>query len=423
MVAERADLKATHARALEIIAADRQDLVDLCLHLGNTPSIHGRERPLAEWIRGWLEAHGITAWLQLITEESANVVGRIPGTADGTSLIFDAHLDTGPPLAPDATERERRIDGAWVEDGLIYGTGVINDKGQMAAFMIAARALLKAGIRLRGDLTLAGVAFETGHPSLGEQQGINYPGEGLGTWWLFNRGVTADYALVGETSGFGLILAECGELGLEVRVSGREVYTPRLERGGSLHEHPSAIVRAAHLIPALEEWAIGYQDRARIESPAGTIVPKAQVQQVHGDAHTTRLRLDVRLAPGANPRAVEHDVRDHLRGRGFACEVAPYQWSRGYVARNAEPLIDAVTRGHTAVFGTPPPLPPTPEISMWRDVNMFNEVGIPSICYGPPRQRETYSDPGNRAVKVDDLVAATQVYALTAMHLCGEAGS
>jgi hypothetical protein len=57
---------------------------------------------------------------------------------------------------------------------------------------------------------------------------------------------------------------------------------------------------------------------------------------------------------------------------------------------------------------------------MWRDVNMFNEVGIPSICYGPPRQRERYSDAGNRAMRVDDLVAATQVYALAALALCGE---
>jgi acetylornithine deacetylase/succinyl-diaminopimelate desuccinylase-like protein len=118
---------------------------------------------------------------------------------------------------------------------------------------------------------------------------------------------------------------------------------------------------------------------------------------------------------------VERSVRDHLRGRGFACEVSPYQWSRGYVARDAEPLIAAVTAAHLAVHGTPPPLPPTPEISMWRDVNMFNEVGIPSICYGPPRQRERYSDAGNRAMRVDDLVAATQVYALTALALCGEA--
>jgi acetylornithine deacetylase/succinyl-diaminopimelate desuccinylase-like protein len=419
MVAERTSAIAARDRLLATIDADQQDLVDLCLYLGNAPSPHGQERALAQWVAEWLTAGGIRSWLQPITEDSANVVGQIPGTADGVSLIYNAHLDTGPALPSDADERNRRIHQAWVEDGMLYGWGVVNDKGQLAAFLIAARALVKAGIRLRGDLTVSGVAFETGWPSVDDRQGINYPGEGFGTWWLFNRGVTADYALVGETSGFGLITAECGVLGVEVRTRGREVYTPRIERGASLHEHPSAMVRLAHLVPILEEWAVHYEATHRLESPAGTIVPKAKVQAVEGQAEWARAHVDVRLAPGANPRAVQREIQAFVGERGLDCEIEPYQWSRGYVARNAEPLIAAVTDAHQALFASPPPAPPTAEISMWRDVNMFNEVGIPSICYGPPRQREPYSDPGNRAMKVADLVAATKVYALAAVNLCG----
>jgi hypothetical protein len=56
---------------------------------------------------------------------------------------------------------------------------------------------------------------------------------------------------------------------------------------------------------------------------------------------------------------------------------------------------------------------------MWRDLNVFNEVGIPSVCYGPPRQREPLSGAQNRAMKISDLVQATKVYALTALLVCG----
>jgi hypothetical protein len=56
---------------------------------------------------------------------------------------------------------------------------------------------------------------------------------------------------------------------------------------------------------------------------------------------------------------------------------------------------------------------------MWRDLNAFNEVGIPSICYGPKRQRETMTNSQNRAMKIDDLVQCTKVYALTFAELCG----
>ena len=56
---------------------------------------------------------------------------------------------------------------------------------------------------------------------------------------------------------------------------------------------------------------------------------------------------------------------------------------------------------------------------MWRDLNIFNEVGIPSVCYGPGRQKELYSGWQDRAMKISDLVEATKVYALTIMSLCG----
>ncbi len=103
------------------------------------------------------------------------------------------------------------------------------------------------------------------------------------------------------------------------------------------------------------------------------------------------------------------------------CEVTPYQWARGYIAKNAEPLINAITEAHRFVLHSEPADPSPSELSMWRDLNVFNEVGIPSVCYGAPRQKESFTEVQDRAMKVDDLVAATKVYALTAMNLCGVA--
>ena len=410
---------------LASIDADRQELVDLCLKLGNTPSPHGKERKVGEAVLAWLKECGIHGSLQFITDESVNAVAAIPGSGNGTSLIFNAHMDTGPELGPDATEADKKIEGAWTEGDLIFGKGVINDKAQLCAFMIAARAIKKSGIRLRGDLTITAVAFETGGPSIDEYQGVNHPGEGFGTKWVVDRGVTADYALVGETSGFGIVRAECGAVWLKVRVRGREVYTPRYERGASIKENPNAFARAAHVILALEEWAIQYQQKEKLEFEGGTIIPKAQVMNVRGAggvsqaSATCDIYLDIRLVPGKKPEAVKKDVERVVRGLGIDCKVSAFQYSRGHVAENADPLISAIEEAHRYVFGTEPPLPPSAEVSMWRDLNVFNEVGIPSVCYGPPRQREPLSGAGNRAMKISDLVAATKVYALAALSVCG----
>ena len=407
------------------IEADRPELVDLCLKLGNTPSHHGKERKAGEAVLGWLKECGIHGSLQFITDESVNAVATITGSGDGTSLIFNAHMDTGPELRPDATEADKKIEGAWSEGELIFGRGVINDKAQLCAFMIALRAIKRAGIRLRGDLTITAVAFETGAPSIDEYQGVNHPGEGFGTKWVVDRGVTADYALVGETSGFGIVRAECGAVWLKVRVKGKEVYTPRFERGASIKENPNAVAKAAHVILALEEWAVQYQQKEKLEFEGGAIIPKAQIMNIRGNDEISQaspycdLYMDIRLAPGRKPEAVKKDVERVVRALGIDYEVSAFQYSRGHIAENAEALISAITEAHRYVFGSEPPLPPSAEVSMWRDLNVFNEVGIPSVCYGPPRQRDPYSGAGNRAMKISDLVAATKVYALTALFVCG----
>lgn len=407
---------------LSAIENDRAELVDLCLRLGNTPSPHGKERMVGEAVVEWFRKNQIDASLQFITEESVNTVAAIRGTGAGTSLILNAHMDTGPELGPDASPASKRIEGAWTEGELIFGKGVINDKAQLCAFMIAARAIQRAGLRLKGDLTITGVAFETGSPSVDETQGVNYPGEGFGTKWLVDRGVTADFALVGETSGFGIVRAECGAAWLKIRVKGREIYTPRLERGSSLREHPNAFLKAAHVLLALEAWAIDYERREKMEFKGGTIVPKAQVVDVRGAGGDCDLYLDVRLVPGKKPLAIKKEIEKIVRELNLDCEVSVYQYSRGYIAKNAEPLIAALEKAHRSVFGNEPPSPPSAEVSMWRDLNVFNEIGIPSVCYGPPRQKETMSGAQNRAMKISDLIDAAKVYALTILFVCGVDG-
>jgi len=415
----------TYDKLIDSVEKSGKDLVDLCLYLGNIPSYHGKERKLGEAVLAWLGNCGIDGELQSITEDSVNAIATLRGTGTGRSLIWNAHMDTGPELESDASEAEKKLDTAWIDGDMLFGKGMINDKAQLCAFMIALRAIKEAGIRLKGDLTLTAVAFETGNPSVDQHQGIDFPGEGFGTKWVVDRGVVADYALVGETSGFGIVQAECGAAWFKVRVTGREVYTPRFERGRSIQENPNAFAKAAHVIMAIEEWAVGYEKRETMEFAGGTIIPKAQIIQVRGAERVGRpspfcdLFMDVRIAPGKNPIAVKQEIIGVVNKLNIECEVSLFQYSRGYVAKDAEPLILAVTAAHRYVFNTEPPAPPSAETSMWRDLNVFNEVGIPSICYGPPRQREPLSGAQNRAMKISDLVQATKVYGLTALILCG----
>jgi hypothetical protein len=70
------------------------------------------------------------------------------GTASGQSLIFNAHMDTGPELGPKATEDEKKLETAWVDGDMLFGKGMINDKAQLCAFIVAMGAIKKAASRL-----------------------------------------------------------------------------------------------------------------------------------------------------------------------------------------------------------------------------------------------------------------------------------
>ncbi len=406
-------------RVTQVIDDDRQDLIDLCLRVGNLPDYAGHTLAIGETVVDWFSDAGVKAYLQHMTDTAVNAIGELPGTGAGKSLIMNAHMDAGEPPPPDAPASEVRMRGTWVDGDMLYGRGMINDKAQLCAEMVALRALKKAGVELGGTLTVMGVDYETGAPSVDEHQGIAYPGEGFGTEWAVNRGILADYALVGETSEFTIIAADAGDLRLRISVKGRRVYTPRLIRGDAWSENPNPHEKAAHLIVALEEWARRYQEREVMEFWGGTIIPKAQVQQIRTSDDYAYVYLDVRLAPGRKPLPIVHEIQMLAEELGLESEVVPYEYKRGYIAEGADELIDALKKAHGTVLGGEPGQPAPPVLSMWRDNNVFNELGIPSVCYGPRRQRETMTNEGNRAMLVDDLVAATKVYALTAMHLCG----
>ncbi|MBK5222452.1 MAG: M20/M25/M40 family metallo-hydrolase, partial [Acidimicrobiia bacterium] len=155
---------------------DQRELTQLCLDLGNIESPYGGEGEAGQFVYDWCDANDFAPRKVGFIEERFNVVGTLAGD-DGESLLFNSHLDTGRRRGDNWILRDPDKDfyhRAWVEDGIIVGDGVINDKGPLAAFVLAARAIRDAGIRLRGDVYLSGVCGEIGQEPVDEFQGIEY---------------------------------------------------------------------------------------------------------------------------------------------------------------------------------------------------------------------------------------------------------
>ena len=148
------------------IDADRELLADTCLELGNTFGPCGHEQPVADAVSAWYDRHGIAARQQQILPDRSNVVAVLPGSKPrGTSLIFNAHLDTeisGPDHANLMETSDPNLVGAWREGDRIFGHTVLNDRGCLSVFMVMAKALTDSGAGLGGDVILTSVVGETG---------------------------------------------------------------------------------------------------------------------------------------------------------------------------------------------------------------------------------------------------------------------
>ena len=410
---------------------DPNEVVDLALALGNIDSPTGSEGPAGQFVYDWLERNGFAPRKFALIPERFNVAAWLNGSGGGYSLIYNAHLDTT--LRRDAVWSARDPNdplyhSAWVSsDGEdIYGDGVVNDKGPMAAFLVAAKTIKESGIRLKGDLIVSAVAGEISREPIEEWQGPQYLSKDLGVRFMVTHGAVADYAIVAEGTGFGIVGVEPGKAHFKVTVltDTPRYYTPYLPRPTGLADAPNAIVRAAAVIAKLEEWAYQYQQRNTYRGLTGTIVPKASVNAIRSGypfnltsaPQVCSFYVDTRILPGANPLDVREELRGVLRDTGVDGTVELFLYRPGFEAKGAERLIETVRRCHGQTFATPPAIVGDPVTSMWRDTNAFNELGIPAISYAP----RAASHATSKSFKVKDLQDAARVYARIAMDLCDQ---
>jgi acetylornithine deacetylase/succinyl-diaminopimelate desuccinylase-like protein len=408
---------------------DRDEVVSLALALGNIDSPTGAEGPAGQFVFDWLAAHGFRPQKYALTEERFNVAARLDGSGGGFSLIYNAHLDTT--LRPDATwsaldPSDPLYHSAWVEGDEIFGDGVVNDKGPMAAFLVAAKAIRDAGYPLKGDLVVSAVAGEISREPIEEWQGPAYLSKDLGARFMVTHGVVADYALVAEGTGFGIVGIEPGKAHFKVTVQTDtpRYYTPYLPRPTGMADAPNAIVRTAAVIEAFERWAYAYQQANTFRGENGTIVPKASINAIRSGypfsltsaPQLCSFYVDTRILPGANPMDLRDQLRSVLAEVGVVGTVELFLYRPGFEATGAERLIETVRRCHDQVFDTPPAIVGDPVTSMWRDTNAFNELGIPAISYAP----RSASHAARKSFKVKDLQDASIAYARIAMDLCSQ---
>ena len=344
-----------------------------------------------------------------------NVVATWPGTGGGRSLILNGHVDTVPP--GDASLWRHGPFSGDIEQGHIYGRGAADMKGGLAALLCAVEALVRCGVRLRGDLIVQSVVDEEG--------------DGNGTLACCDRGYRADGAVVAEPTDFDVVPAFPGVGVLELIVRGKAghyatKYTPKAG--------VNAIHKMRRLMDAMDEL-----ERERIalrdETDDFTKLPLISISRLWGGESIATLAGECRaqyvieyfedeLSPDGTDRDFRQAVESHLRraeaGDAWLVEhPSELKWLAAILpcrTRRDHPLAATaleVARRHA----------PDARVSMACSTSdarhLFHRAHTPVIHLGPGKEEHFHAV--DERLCLDDYHRAIRVYVDLIQEWCGVA--
>jgi acetylornithine deacetylase len=287
------------------------------------------------------------------------VAGTLKGTGGGRSLMLNAHYDT---VGIDGMEDPL---SASARDGKMFGRGSYDMKGSLAAQMAAAKALVDAGVKLRGDLVVAAVADEE-YGSLGTADLIQH--------------VHTDAAIVTEPTAVQICLAHKGYLWIEVET--RAAHGSRFEQG------VDANMRMGRFLAGLDRL----ERDLRTRTPHHLVGPPSlHAATIHGGeglstyAASCKLQIERRTIPGETEAQAVSEVQqivDGLRAADpdFDATLRAFFVRDPFeVARDAG-IVRALGHASTKVLGhTPNYMGDTP----WMDSALLQAAGIETVVMGP----------------------------------------
>lgn len=379
---------------------------------------------IQEYISGFLQDLGFKTDMWEVYPGDSNVVGVLPGTSPDShkSLIINGHVDVAE--VGDDKEWEFPPFGLTLDGSNVYGRGVADMKGGIAASLFAIQILKELGISLKGDLQFQSV--------IGEEVGE------AGTLACTERGYTADYAVVVDTSDLH-IQGQGGVITGWITIQSKETYhdgirSKMIHAGGGV-KGASAIEKMTKVIAGLQElerhWAVtkSYEGFA----PGSNTINPAVIE---GGRHAAfiadrcALWITVHFYPNEDYETVTKEIEEHIRAVASADpwlrENPPeFVWGgksmiedRGEIFPSLE--IDHQHPGTQSLSGIYETVHRNPAnigmSSTVTDAGWLGRAGIPTVIFGPGKLEDAHAV--DEKVDVVQLVEFTKVMALFIAEWC-----
>lgn len=353
-----------------------------------SPSQH--ERVLAEYIAGRLSDLGLEVDIQEISEESCNVVGRLPAQDSSYTCLFAGHMDTVP------------IVGGWVRDALrltaegdrLNGLGTCDMKGRIAGALVALEAIVECGLRPLGTIVVAMLADEE-RWSLGAKR-------------FLKDQVKADFCLLGEPCFDKMAIGWPGKIAIECTVKGVSGHAGRPWEGVNAIDEASRFLAGLAEVPVGSHPGLGAHTFVPLSIQGGNQAYSLTIPD------TCSFTLSKQTVPGESQERVLEALAQHAVDCGMKARLTTRVGTPFYPPAEISPdhpMVHALKAAFAQVSGR------DLEAGYGKGVcdadYLVGEAAIPTVSFGPEGGGLHAAD---EWVSAEKLVVASKVYALMALY-------
>ena len=392
---------------------DRAHLIEMTRNLADIVTITGKEQPVAEYLGAEFERLGMEVEYQEVEEGRPNVIGTLRGSGDGPVLMFNGHMDHFDNPEPTRVTKDR-----------VYGRGLVNMKCAFPCYITAVDMLIKAKVKLKGDIIISGVVGEIEKAQINRFHGKSYRGAGVGARYLMDHGIMADMCIIGEPTGLHMQIGNAGLVWAEVTVAGPA---------------KTFVLKACEVAKAKQAWEADYQK----QFPHPFMLPTVQIGAIDGGNPfkpgtnpVTKIYVIVKTLPDVPPLVIQRELERVCAGvvareKDITAAVKLYLTTGGYEIPESDYVVKAMGGAHEAVNGKAMEFSPPVRYGITSDGSRINQYGVSVITYGAgfgthlidPDEGEAgdeWDSPGGkrRGVGINNMVRCSSVFALAALDIC-----
>ena len=413
-------------------AVDPDEVIELTAELVKInsvwdPAAGTNEQAAAEHAARWAERQGFHVRMETVAPGRPNVIVTHAAGPGERTLMFEGHTDVVTPGDVGAWRYDPF--GAQIVGRRMYGRGTNDTKGNLAAMLAAMAALKRSGVPLAGTI-LGAVLCDEEDQMLGVRHFIEK-----------GHADRVNAAVICEPQDGLICTSQKGALRARFTVTGRMSHGAMPLCGLNPAPAVAEIIRGLH---ALEEGAAAPGRDPHLGWPSFTptviSAPAAGPAQLNVIPSEARVLVDIRTLP----RQSHPGIVDDLQGMAARVQESACDHYRTYDARlgierrrelgvgidiltdrpctltdPGEPVVQAAHWATRSVTGKEPRYGGVPGATDGTFLWAWKKIPIVTMGAGDrevPHQKDEWVD-------LDQLVETVKIYALTALHFLGAAGT